>query len=178
MLTDHPADARTGDPGAVNAFLTACVPLVRMTAIRILGAGNDMVDDAIQESLIKVWRNLHRFDSGNIDAWIVTVASNACHDVRLSAMHRHWHGSIGLHTLRGMAASDDTAAIVCRDDDRRRVRDAIGRLSATYRDVAWLMHVEGYKVREVVQALGLSSVTAHGRARDARVALSKMLNEN
>lgn len=178
MLTDHLAAARAGDAAAMNEFLTACVPIVRMTAIRILGAGNDMVDDAIQESLIKIWRNLHRFDSGNIEAWIVTVTSNACHDVRLSAMHRHWHGSIGLHTLHSMAASDDTVATVCRNDDRRRVRDAIGRLSATYRDVAWLMHVEGYKVREVVEVLGLSSVTAHGRARDARVALGKMLSEN
>jgi len=175
LLTDHLAAARSGDPGAVNAFLAACVPLVRMTAIRILGAGNDMVDDAIQESMIKVWRNLHRFSGGNIEAWVVTVASNASHDVRLSAIHRHWHDSASYHTLRGTASGDNVEATVCRHEDRRRVRDAIGKLSTTYRGVAWLMHVEGGKVREVAQALGLPSVTAHGRARDAKAMLTKML---
>ena len=178
MLTDHLPAAKAGDTAAMNEFLTACVPLVRMTAIRILGAGNDMVDDAIQESLIKVWRHLHRFDSGNIDAWIVTVTTNACHDVRRSAMHRHWHGSIGLHTLRGMAASDDTAVTVCRDEDRRMVRDAIGKLYPTYQPVAWLMHVEGCKAGEAAAVLGVPDATVYAQAKYAKQALSKILSEN
>lgn len=178
MPTDHLAAARSGDAAAMNEFLTACVPLVRMTAIRILGAGNDMVDDAIQESLIKVWRNLHRFSAGNIEAWIVTVTSNACHDARLSATHRHWHGSIGLHTLQGVAAIDDTAAIVCRDESRRRVRDAISRLYPTYQPVAWLMYVEGCKAGEAAQVLGVPDATVYAQAKHVKTMLGKILSEN
>lgn len=178
LLTDHLAAARSGDPGAVNAFLAACVPLVRMTAIRILGAGNDMVDDAIQEALIKIWRNLHRFNDGNIEAWIVTVASNASHDVRLSAMHRHWRDSVSYDTLKGAASGDNVEATVCRHEDRRRVRDAIGRLYPTYQPIAWLTHVEGFKAREAAEMLGVTGATVYAQVKHVKTMLGKILIEN
>jgi RNA polymerase sigma-70 factor (ECF subfamily) len=178
LLTDHLAAARTGDPGAVNAFLSECVPLVRMTAIRILGAGNDMVDDAIQEVLIKIWRNLHRFNGGNIEAWIVTVASNASHDVRLSAMHRHWCDSVSYDTLKGAASGDNVEATVCRHEDRRRVRDAIGKLYPTYQPIAWLTHVEGFKAQEAAEMLGVAAATVYAQVKHAKAMLGKILIEN
>ena len=161
----------------LTEFLLSALPTIRRVAIGVLGADNAMLDDAIQEAVIKVWRFRHRFTGGNLDAWITTVTKNACHDVRLSPIYRHLHGNVCHDTLHHTHGHDDTVTTVLRNDDQRMVREAIGKLSATYRDVAWLVYVEGYKVREVVDALGLSSVTAHGRARDAKVILAKMLTK-
>ena len=177
MLTDaHILEAQTGDRHAVNAFLTACVPVVRTMCRRVLG-DSPYLDDAVQESLIKLWRNLHSYHGGNIVNWVAHVATNAARDVRLSAAQRHLDSHVSIDTVWRIHGGNDPAATLLRNEDRRRVRDAIGALQARTAAVAWLMHVEGYKAREAAAALGVLVATVYADDKYARRELTAMLRD-
>lgn len=177
MLTDaHILLAQTGDRHAVNAFLSACVPVVHTMCRRVL-ADSPYLDDAVQESLIKLWRNLHSYHGGNIVNWVAHVATNAARDVHLSAAQRHLDSHVSIDAVWRIHGDSDPAATLLRNEDRRRVRDAIGALQPAQQPVAWLMHVEGCKAREAAAALGVPVETVYTDGKYARRELTAMLRD-
>lgn len=177
MLTDaHILEAKSGDRHAVNAFLTACVPVVRTMCRRVL-ADSPYLDDAVQESLIKLWRNLHSYHGGNLVNWVAHVATNAARDVHLSAAQRHLDSHVSIDTVWRIHGGGDPAASLLRNEGRRLVRDAICALQLEQQPVAWLMHVEGCKAREAAAVLGVPMATVYDRDKRARQELTAMLRD-
>lgn len=51
-----------------------------------------MAEDALQDTFLKVWRGMHRFQArggSSVKTWIMRIAINTCKDYRRSAWLRH-----------------------------------------------------------------------------------------
>jgi RNA polymerase sigma factor (sigma-70 family) len=155
LLTEsHITAAQSGDPAAINEFLSAASPLVRAMCGRVLGEHSDYIDDAVQESLIKIWRNLHRYQSDSVTNWVATIATNTSRDIRRSPTWRRQHYDID--AMWWLPGGDDPADTVLRQDDTRCLYAAISELSELQRDAVWLVCIEGVKPPVAGKALGMT----------------------
>ena len=84
---------------------------------------------------------------------------------------------MSIDTVWCIHGGNDPAATLLRNEERRRVRDAIGALQPAQQPVAWLMHVEGCKAREAAAALGVPVATVYADDRYARLELTAMLRD-
>ena len=80
MQRDLVERARSGDHEAFEALTAAAFDRLYAVAWRIL-RDRDRCDDAVQECLIKAWRDLRGLrDADRFDAWLFRLLVNACRD--------------------------------------------------------------------------------------------------
>src|SRR5918998_1957478 len=61
---------------SLRAEMLGCMPHLRAFAISLLHNVDD-ADDLVQETILRAWRNLHRFERGtNLQAWLFTILRN------------------------------------------------------------------------------------------------------
>jgi RNA polymerase sigma-70 factor (ECF subfamily) len=74
------AAAQSGDRAALDQLLAAARPRMVGLALRILGDA-DEAEDAVQEAMVKVWRNVGRFEGrASLTTWLHRIAVNAALD--------------------------------------------------------------------------------------------------
>lgn len=97
--------------------------------------------DAVQETLIKVWRYGHTLrDEAAFDYWVARVMYNECMQIlRREKRHRH------------DALPEEIAEL---PDRIQSLYDALLALEDKYRSPIVLHHLEGFTVREVAEMLG------------------------
>jgi RNA polymerase sigma-70 factor, ECF subfamily len=72
------AAARTGDEEAFVRLTGSHRPALHLHCYRILGSLHD-ADDALQETLLRAWRNIERFEPrATLSAWLYRIATNVC----------------------------------------------------------------------------------------------------
>ena len=80
MHRDLVEQAQRGDHDKFEALASIAFDGLYALAHRIL-RDFDRTDDAVQECLIRAWRELPQFrDPGRIEAWLRRLLVNACHD--------------------------------------------------------------------------------------------------
>src|SRR5688500_14932646 len=66
-------------PPSLRAELIAAVPSLRHFALS-LARDSSRADDLVQETLLKAWSNINRFEQGtNLNAWLFTILRNHFH---------------------------------------------------------------------------------------------------
>jgi RNA polymerase sigma-70 factor (ECF subfamily) len=61
---------------AIRDQLLAAIPSLRAFAISLCG-NPDRADDLVQDTLVKAWTHMHRFERGtNLNAWLFTILRN------------------------------------------------------------------------------------------------------
>ena len=118
-----------------------------------------LAEDALQETFVKVWRNIRRFrpeSEAHLRAWICRIAVNTCRDIRRSRWWRFRGRSRPLdeaHPLPAPEADDLTGMILELPEDLRR---------------PVLLHgLEGLTLEETARALGISRPTVSKRLKEA-----------
>ena len=65
--------------GTLRDQMLAAVPSLRAFAISLTN-NRDRADDLVQETLLRAWANLDRFERGtNLEAWLFTILRNLFH---------------------------------------------------------------------------------------------------
>jgi RNA polymerase sigma-70 factor (ECF subfamily) len=78
--TDLLAAAQAGDHDALERLLAEARPRMIALALRVLGDA-DEAEDAVQDAMVKVWRNIGRFEGrAALGTWLHRIAINAALD--------------------------------------------------------------------------------------------------
>ncbi len=149
--------ARRGDHDAFEALATVAFDGLYALANRIL-RDIDRTDDAVQECLIRAWRELPRLrDPERFDAWLRRLLVNACYDESRRTRRR----SAELHVLPLERAGGRDAATDLADRDE--LERGFRLLSVEQRAVLVLTHYLGMTAREVAETLDIPVGTAQSR---------------
>jgi RNA polymerase sigma-70 factor, ECF subfamily len=161
--------ARSGDHDAFEALASAAFDGLYALALRIL-RDVDRTDDAVQDCLIRAWRELPRLrDPGAFDAWLRRLLVTACHDQSRRTRRR----SVEIHVLPidRADARDVTADLADRDQLERGFR----LLSIDQRVVLVMTHYLGMRAAEIAETLGIPVGTVQSRLLYATRAMRAVL---
>ena len=156
--------ARDGDRDAYDILVTDHIDRLYRIA-RLILRDFDSAEDAVQEALVRCWRDLPRLrDPDRFDAWLNRILMHAITD---EARHRQRAGA-RLTVLRlEPAQADGTGALADRDEIAR----VFDRMSLEHRTIVVLHHYLGLTLDEAATAIGIPIGTAKSRLHYATEAL-------
>lgn len=149
--------AQSGDREAFDALATGAYDRLYAVAHRMLRDGQ-AAEDAVQEALIKAWRDLRSLrERDRFDAWVHRLLVRACYDQ--SRQRRRFSVEVGEILVERADPSDDYA----RANNRDEIERAFLRLSMDHRSVLVLTHYLGLSAPEVARILGIPTGTVYSR---------------
>lgn len=149
--------AQRGDASAYAVIATGIADRFLAVARRILRDA-DLADDATQQALLSVWRELPRLrDPERFDAWAYRILVHACYAE--GRRQRRRSARIRWITDDEPAAPDDLGAI----HDRDQLARGFHRLSLDHRSVIVLHYFLDLPLDQVAGILGIPVGTAHSR---------------
>jgi len=172
---------RKAKGGDANAF-GALVRLYQRPVYSIIATmvtSHQITDDLIQETFIKAYKNLNRFDeSFPFYPWIRRIAVNTTFNyLKSETLRRH----ANLDDLDEMGVSplseDDPAKNFEHNEMMTRVRQALETLPVEQRAVFSLRTYEEMSYEEIAQTLNISIGTVMSRLNRAREKLKKRLQD-
>ncbi len=157
--------ARRGEHDAFTALLD--VHLARLdAAARLILRDPELARDAVQEALIRAWRDLPGLrDPDRFDAWLHRLTVNACLDVIRRRKRRVIE--VELKPI-DPAAPHDVAGMLA---DRDLLDHALARLDPGHRAVVALHYLLGMPQSEVARTLGIPLGTVKSRLHYALAAM-------
>jgi len=168
------AAAQGGDRFALDQLLRRHYDRIHAVCRRVTGGTRD-ADDACQEALIKIVRNLPRFDGrSSFGTWAYRIATNASLDELRKRQRRP-----GLHAVdesRRPEMADPTAdRHTERLPDRLLLDDALDRLPEDLRIAVVLRDVADLDYAEIAEVLDVPVGTVKSRISRGRSALAAEL---
>ena len=162
--------ARRGDHDAFAALAGAA--LFRLdAAARLILRDPDRAKDAVQETLVRAWRDLPTLRSPDrFDAWLHRLLVRACIDeARRLRRHRF---DVELNPINAPATDDTTSSMADRDQLER----GFSRLEPEARAIIVLHHYLDLPLPEVAIVLGIPLGTAKSRLHRALQAMRAALD--
>jgi len=138
---------------------------------RAIVLSHEDAEDAVQDGFLHAYRALDRFRSDQpFGAWLNRIVANAALDL------------VRRRKVRDADELPETVALPFRDPGeadelRRRLGDALTRLTDRQRSVIVLHDVEGYTHGEIGKMLGIPEGTARSDLHHARAALRRVLKD-
>ncbi len=146
-------------------------------ALAMLG-DPDAARDAVQQSFIKAYRALGRFELGrSFRPWFFQILRNQCRD----ALRRSRAGFQVQRIDQVLAERLPSASDPARDRARSRAREilweGLAQISADHREVLVMKEIEGFSYGEIAAAMSIPEGTVASRLYHARRALREALEE-
>jgi RNA polymerase sigma-70 factor (ECF subfamily) len=157
--------AREGDHDAFAELVD--VSIVRLdAAARLVLRDPELARDAVQDTLIRVWRDLPGLrDPDRFDAWLHRLLINACLD--LARRRRRRPIEVDLTPI-DMPSTPDLAGDLA---NRELLDDALRRLEPRHRAVVVMHFFLGMPLHEVAASLSIPVGTAKSRLHYSLAAL-------
>lgn len=165
------------DEGAESAFRQAAVSCLDGLYGFALALSRDRAaaEDLVQETYARAFAAHRRPAPGeNLRGWLFTILSNLWKNER---KRRRPEAVGGSETLDHAAptGSPDPYAALDRRELREALREALGSLPESFREVVVLRCVEGFSYQEVAQVVGCPAGTVMSRLARARALLRPLL---
>ena len=159
MTSDLVERAMHGDQDAFGSLATAAMDRLSGAAGLMLG-DPDAADDAVQEALVRAWRDLPGLrDPARFEAWLYRIMVRACHD-QLRRRRRQPVSQREQGPGRAMAA-DEIAMVADRDE----LMAAMGGLSDPQRAAVVLHYYVCMSHSQVAEVMGDPVGTVKARLR-------------
>jgi RNA polymerase sigma-70 factor, ECF subfamily len=157
--------ARRGDHDAFASLVD--LHLARLdAAARLILRDPELARDAVQESLIRAWRDLPGLrDPDRFDAWLHRLTVNACLDLVRRRKRRVIEVEL---TPIDQPATHDVAGALA---DRQLLDQALAGLAPSHRAVVALHYLLGMPLPEVAASLQIPLGTAKSRLHYALAAM-------
>src|SRR5688572_20047325 len=170
MQSDLVERARRGDHDAFAVLAGAAI--VRLdAAARLILRDPDQAKDAVQETLVRAWRDLPTLRSADrFDAWLHRLLVRACID-EARRLRRH-RVDVELTPIDAPAVDDGMSVT----NDRDQLERGFSRLEPEARALIVLHHYLDLPLPEVAIALGIPLGTAKSRLHRALQAMRAALD--
>jgi len=173
----HEADllgkARGGNLFAFEEIVRRYQRRVYGVALRIVRR-HEVADDVTQETFVRAYRSLSRFDLGRpFGPWVCRIAANLALNHVRSPQARE--DPLPEGHAETPASDPDPLAQVLEDEAGRVLEAALARLPAEQRAVFVLRATEELSYREIAEALDISIGTVMSRLHRARARLRDVL---
>jgi RNA polymerase sigma-70 factor (ECF subfamily) len=156
-------------PESVREEMLATVPRLRAFAVSLSG-NVDRADDLVQETLLRAWTHLDKFDPGtNMPAWLFTILRNLYRS-EYRKRRREVEDVNGMHAERLVAPPEQTGRV-----EMEEFRTALTKLPEDQRDALILIGASGFSYEEAAQICGCAVGTVKSRVFRARTQLAKTL---
>lgn len=145
----------------VSAWYDAYGTDILRYCFMMLGNRTD-AEDATQETFLKAWRNIGRYEARNgcsPKSWIIRIAGNTCRDYLRRAWHKYESRLITPEDLQKLGNA--------LDESRELIMDVMN-LPEKYREVVLLVFMQGMTVREAAECMQTSASTISRRLEKAR----------
>ena len=166
-----------GDRAAFERLVRAHQAYAYALAVRLL-ANEDEAREAVQESFVRVWTNLSRFDlRATFTTWLYTIVTNHCTD-RLRHRNRHRQRFVpGEQEELDRAAGDtDPESELTTQDLCRVIRLLAGDLPRAQRLVFTLRDIQDMTMGEVETVTGMSQGSIRVNLHYARRRIRELLS--
>lgn len=163
-LTKLARRAAGGDVDALELLLELLQPEVVRVVRLVVGSGSQLAEDAAQDALLDVVRELRRLrDASRVRAWALRIATRRA--IRVATRERVRRHLVSLLPVQDVAPVSSTASLKRAFDD----------LPPRMRAVAVLRLYLGLSEAETAAVLGCSVATVKSYLRDARARLRAAL---
>ncbi|MHC4395018.1 MAG: RNA polymerase sigma factor [Planctomycetota bacterium] len=156
--------------GDADSFAELCsryYPAMVAIAHSVLGE-KDRAEDAAQQGFANAVGKLGQLkDKSKFGGWLAVICRNAALDMARSD-----------EKFSNVDGLSEAAADSQQDGLGDGVRDAIGRLSDSAREVIYLRYYEGMSYGRICEVLGLSEQAVNGRLRRAKKKIAEYLKRN
>jgi RNA polymerase sigma-70 factor (ECF subfamily) len=167
--------AQQGDLTAFNRLVLIYQDLAYNIAYRIMG-DHASAEDAVQEGVIKAYKNLKRFRGGSFKSWLLRIVTNTCYD---ELRRRKRRPTTPLEPLtddneemenpRWLAdPSESPEEFAMREELSRAIQDCLGGLSEDFRTVVVLVDIQGMDYAEAADVAETPLGTIKSRLARAR----------
>jgi RNA polymerase sigma-70 factor (ECF subfamily) len=167
------AAALAGDLSAFDVLMGCHGPKIRSIVRRFFPDSND-ADDAVQETFIRAYQNLSRFEGhSSLRTWLIGIAVNVCRNKR----RKTWLHRVVLiedYSLleKTQPASEGFAEAFSRKEE---LEQALSQLPDNYRLPLLLRYLEDLTGAEIAAALGWNESTVWSRIYEGCRRLRKKL---
>ena len=162
-------DAQSGDSDSLEKFCRTRFGWMRRIAMLELGNATQ-VDDAVQDALIQLVDNLHRWDAERpFEPWLATIVRNCARQHR-----RRWRPWSPLVERFRPSRLDREVDL---ERAARAALEAFETLSPGQRQAVYHVDVLEMSVAEVAQLLGIAPSTVRVQVHRARTILRERLGE-
>lgn len=130
-----------------------------------------LVEDVVQETLLRAWQRLDRLDTDDPRSYLFTVARNVLTDAWRARQRRP------IEVDAAHAPPVPVADQTDRTLDSMLVAEALDRLSAEHRAVVEQLYFRGQSVADTAKLLGIAEGTVKSRAYYAVRAMRAIFEE-
>jgi len=183
-VTDENAwvlQAQQGNDDAFTQLVETYQKPVYNLCYRMLGEP-DTAEDAAQETFLRAYQNLHRYDSSRaFGTWILSIAAHYCIDrlrkKKFSVFSMDAEDEDGTPFEVADPASPDPEAESVKKEDRARLHLLLKDLEPTDRAAVIMRYWYDYSEVEIAQSLKLTVSAVKSRLHRSRKALAGMWQE-
>ncbi len=174
---------RVGDQDLMSVVVQYQGPLLRYVG-RMLGADGDQREDVVQETFIRLHRQVSTQGWSSIRhlaTWLFHVAHNLTLDVLRQRVRRQDAGQISADPAvldeEHAAHEVDALGEIIRQEARQVVLRELAQLEDEYRQVVLLKVVQGMSLRQVAEVVGVSLTTVNSRLNQGLSLLAHRLRK-
>ena len=167
--------AQRGDLNAFNRLVVQYQDFAYNVAYRVMG-DHAAAEDAVQDAMIKAYRNMARFRGGSFKSWLLKIVTNTCYD-ELRRLKRRPTTPLEpvtdeddlVENPKWLAdpgeSPEDSAA---RSELSRAIQNCLNGLSEDFRTIVILVDIQGMDYTEAAVIAGAPLGTVKSRLARAR----------
>jgi len=154
-------------------------PYAYSVAFRILN-DEDNAKDAVQESMIKVWKKLESFnENNNFKTWLYRIVVFTCFDIlRKQKRSPLVRPDDRLWEKLGSSISEETNTKLDKNESSQLIRALTKKLSPMQKAVFVMSELMGLEQAEISEILNINKTAVKANLHHARKGMIKMIEKN
>ncbi len=146
---------------------------------RITSLSDEETEDILQDSFIKIWRNLNDFDpSMKLSSWIYRIVHNQTISYWRKKNSYGKNQQIPIDDqIEKIATEDDIETLLEKENKEQTIRNLLELLPVKYKTVLVLKFMENMSYEEISDVLKIPEGTVGTRINRAKKAFAKIAKE-